>query len=508
MRKDIVRYSLSILCLGGVLACSNPGSDEEARFNKRIVELESTYWSHSATSQILLNRLQSQQSQVLWSTNFHTAAPVPVGAVGPSKYIDKLNGIVNNDSIGRVVKEAVADGMNVIYVIGDGMGNMHMALPIYMRRATGDPEPTMFERIMREGACGFNYTCTSEGIVTGSAASGTALACGEKTRMNMVGMNRDGEPMESAMALAKKNHFKTAVVSDAGITDATPAAFYAHSLNRDLESDIARQLFETKVADVVLGGGGSQFIPVGQEVSQLFNTDGTTYTSARKDSLNLFEAFATDQYNLCFTKEQMQNAPKDEKLIGLFAGGGLPPVIDRGQDNAEVPLVEEMAQQALEMISQDGHSYMAMIECARIDWEAHDNDLGSVYQAVEDMNRVLETAYAFYAKNPKKTLLLFTADHETGGLEIAYKKMPKEEEDRVELPAGGTWTNITNPLSFKDYQTELTRQTKSLSGILMESKTVESLQANLQKYMGVSISAEDAAMVLESRNSYKRYKDE
>ncbi len=507
MSKNIFRYGLSVLCLGGVLACSSPESPE-SRFNKRMIELESTYWSHSATSQILLNRLQSQQSQVLWSTNFHTAAPVPVGAVGPEKYTDKLNGIVHNDSIGRVVKEAIADGVNVIYVIGDGMGNMHMALPILMRRATGDQEPTMFERIMREGSSGYNYTCTSEGIVTGSAASGTALACGEKTRMNMVGLNRNGEPMESSLALAKKNHFKTALVSDAGITDATPAAFYGHSVNRDLESDIARQLFESKLADVVLGGGGSQFIPSGSELNKLFEADGVNFTSSRNDSLNLLEAFAADQYNLAFSKEQMQKAPKDEKLVGFFSGGGLPPVIDRGPDNAKVPLVEEMAQQALEMISQNQHSYMIMVECARIDWEAHDNDLGAVYQAVEDMNRVLETAYSFYEKAPEKTLLLFTADHETGGLEIAYKKMPKEDEDRVELAAGETWTNITNPLSFKDYETELKRQTKSLSGILMESKSVESLQENLQKYMGVSITADDAALVLESRNNYKRYKDE
>ncbi len=503
--KNIILLFLGVTALF-LNACTQSNNE---KLYKRLVNLESEFWFQRSTSQVLLNRIAGQETQIVWSTNFHTAAPVPIGSAGPKKYTQKLQGIVHNDSLGRVLKEAAKENINIILVIGDGMGNMHMALPVYKRYAEKNNAPTLFEKIMKEGTCGYLYTCTSRGLVTGSAASGTAIACGQKTMMNMVGVAPDGHKLESVLAVAKKSGYKTALVTNAGLTDATPAVFYAHSYNRNLEDLIAKQLLNSNLVDVALGGGGNRFLPQNCKLSDFIVSEkNNDFTSERQDSVNLIREFQQKGFQLCFSLKEMQSAPGNKPLIGLFSGGGMPPVIDRDESTANIPTVKEMAQKALEIVSTGNKPYFTMIECARIDWEAHDNDVGAVYQAVEGMNRVLETAYGFYKKNPQKTLLVFTADHETGGLEIAYRKMPKKQQEKKKLSTGETWTNDTNPLAFNDYIRILDRQKKAVSTILMLSYSAKDFQQNFKKYMGIKLSDKDAKLMYYSRNNYKRYKDE
>jgi alkaline phosphatase len=489
-----------------LLSACTKSNDE--KLYKRLVDLESEFWFQHSTTQVLLNRILGPETQIVWSTNFHTAAPVPIGAVGPEKYTQKLKGIIQNDSIGRVLKDAVKNDINVILVIGDGMGNMHMALPIYKRYAENNHEQTMFEKIMKEGTCGYVYTCTANGLVTCSAAAGTAIACGTKTMINMVGVDPDGHKLESALALAKKLNYKTALVSNANLTDATPAVFYAHSYDRDLENQIATELLSSNIVDVALGGGGNHFIPKGKKLTDcLPNEKSINFASERNDTVNLIQGFLQKGYNMCFNLDEMRKAPIDKPLLGFFSGGGLPAVIDMDESTANIPRVEDMARKALEIISAHNQPYFTMIECGRIDWEAHDNDAVAVYQAVEGMNRVLEVAYSFYKKNPEKTLLVFTADHETGGLEIAYRKMPENQAQHKQLSTGEEWINVTNPLSYEDYVRILDRQKKAVPTILAMSHNVEDIQKNFKKYMGIDLSDEDAKLMYYSRNNYKRYKD-
>ena len=155
-----------------------------------------------------------------------------------------LKSVNPNTRVAEVMKEALSDKVNVILVIGDGMGPGHFSLPVYMRLAKGDTLPTMFEKIMHEGDCGYLLTNPAGGLVTGSAAAGTALATGTKTRMDMVGVDTLGNPVKSALDVAVSLGMKTALVTDAAITDATPAAFYAHVIQRNLQPEIARQLAE------------------------------------------------------------------------------------------------------------------------------------------------------------------------------------------------------------------------------------------------------------------------
>ncbi len=494
---------LSIFILHGC----NLEETGEQKVNNALVKYESEFWYNRSLAHVLLNRMTSDKTQVIWSTNFHTSAPVPIGAVGPERFTKQLQGIIQNDSLGRILKKAVKENINVILIIGDGMGNMHMSLPIYLRYAQKTNKATWFEKIMSEGACGYLYTNTARGIVTGSAASGTAIACGEKTLMNMVGVDSTGTPLQNVMELAKQNKYTTAIVSDAGITDATPAAFYSHCYNRNLESNIAHQLFSSNTVDIILGGGGSQFIPQGSKLSDFYkNNTYSKYSSSRQDSINLLNSFANKGYELCFSLEEMQ-AASHKKILGLFDGGGLPAHISRNKNTENIPTVTQMGQKALEIASKDNDPYFAMIECARIDWESHDNDIVSTYVAVEEMNNVIGVAYQYYKQSPHNTLLIFTSDHETGGLEIAYKKVDQSQLETKKLKNGEIWENNTNPLLFKDYEAQLKGQSTTISHIFRISKSAEDLSNNLRKYAGININKEEADLLFYALNNYRRYKD-
>nr|WP_321450983.1 alkaline phosphatase [uncultured Carboxylicivirga sp.] len=498
--------ALILLVLVSCQQSANKDGIIDEKVHEVIVDKESGYWFKRSLAHALYNRLISEDSQVLWSTNFHTAAPVPLGAVGPQKYLKKLQGIVHNDYLGRVLKQAVNEGTNVILVIGDGMGNMHMALPVYKRYAEKSDEKTYFERIMAEGTCGYLYTSTARGLVTGSAASGTAIATGSKSLMNMVGLDTLGNALQSLMELSKSKGYFNTIISDAGITDATPAAFYAHTANRDWESDIAFQLAKSKCVDVVLGGGGSQFLPQGKVLCDYYSgSEYPDYHSSRKDSLNLFAQLKSRDFQLCFTLNEL-NSVVSGKVIGLFEGGGLPPAIDYNSKSASIPTVTQMAQKGLALSKESLQPTCTMIECARIDWEAHDNDVVSVYKAVEEMNNVLKIAYNQYRSNPAKTLLVFTADHETGGLEIAYKK--EHTYEKRTLSDNVVWENNTNPLHYHDYIQMLEGQDRTLSSIFASSGSAEELKQQLEKHAKVHLTSEEAALLFYARNGYQKYKKE
>ncbi len=510
MKKNIkVFLTLGIVWFAMGCSMNTPKSEiSDKDVHEKIVEKESGYWFKRSLSLVLLNRLIGEKTQVLWSTNNHTAAPVPLGAVGPDKYVRQLQGILQNDSLGRVMKEAVNDGVNVILVIGDGMGNMHMALPVYKRFGEHCKEKTYFEKIMAEGACGYLYTCTARGLVTGSAASGTAIACGKKTLMNMVAVDSLGNKLESSLKLAKEKGYTTALVTDAVITVATPAVFYGHSYNRDLESNIALQLANSKDVDVVFGGGGSQFIPANTKLNQFYSgADYPEFSSAREDSLNLFEILKNRGYKLCFTAQEM-NDLTESKVVGLFAGGGLPATIERNESNKTIPTVAQMADKALQLIDKGSNPYFTMIECGRIDWEAHDNDVVSVYKAVEEMNSVLSKAYLHYKQNPENTLLIFTADHETGGLEIAYKKVDDSEKESKVLNDSIVWGNNTMPLFFRDFERQMDSQDETMSRIISSSKTKAELRKNLKQHANIELTESEADLLFYAKHGYKKYKNE
>ena len=470
----------------------------------------STYYSsNSKQAHMILNRALSEESHIAWSTGNHTASPVPTGAVGPRKYTDQLNGLIQNTDIAKVSQKAIEEGINVIIVIGDGMGMNHMTMPIFMRMAEKSDEGTYFEKILNEGSCGITLTNPVNGLVTGSAAAATAIATGQKSYMEVVSVDTNGYPLKTSLELAEEKGFSTAIITDAGITDGTPAGFYAHMYNRDLENEIAEQLVHSKI-DIIFGGGAKRFIPKNTKLSdykyfkdrKLFNND----ESVRNDNKNLLYEFIDLGYDIISSENELLNlSNKTEKVLGLFNSGGLSAAIDRDIEVTGEPSLGLLTEKAFDILNNKNKNYFAMIEAGRIDWEAHDNDAGAVYFAVEEMNDILKLCYDEYNKNRNKTLLIFTADHETGGLSFSYTKRTENNKFVKKLKSGDEWFSKTDPLLFEEFK-KLKSQKQAIHKGFGKIKSINELYEWLNYNLGYNVTQEDAEAIFNTRKGYVKGK--
>jgi len=468
------------------------------------------YASNSKLAHLMLDRALSRESHIAWGTGNHTASPVPCGAVGPEKYIGKLNGLIENTEIAIVSHQAVKDGMNVILVIGDGMGINHMSLPIYMRIAEDSKEKTYFEKILNEGSCGIVLNNPVGGLVPGSATTATSLATGIKSYLEVLSVDTNGYPVKTTLELAKENNYSTALITDAGITDATPAAFYAHSFNRDLENKVAEQLVGKEV-DVIFGGGAKRFIPMNKQLKDYkyfinSNNMNNAY-SARGDEKNLLKDFEKNGYKIISNNNDLLklDPSNTNKVIGLFASGGVSAAIDRDNEDTGEPSLVLMAKKALDILKNKNLNYFMMIEVGRIDWESHDNDVGAVYRAMEEMNDILNLCYKEYKKNSKDTLLIFTADHETGGLSISYTKVSEENKFVKELKSGDEWFSKTDPLLFENF-IKIKNQKHAIYQDLSNAKSADELFKLINNNVDYHITRKDAEVIFTTRHHYKKGK--
>ncbi|HRD20308.1 MAG TPA: alkaline phosphatase [Fervidobacterium sp.] len=283
---------------------------------------------------------------------------------------------------------------NVILLIGDGMGLSQVYLT---QLAEGRPlEMTKTPYI------GLVTTYSANTWVTDSAAAGTALAAGFKTNNGMIGMLPNGERVPTIAEILKMYGVKVGIISTSRITHATPASFYGHVNNRDLENDLAEQLSKSNF-DVILGAGYGNFLP-------------KSLGGKRTDDKNLIANMVAQGYT--YTNKRSELATLDgKKVIGLFASSHLAPVANRPSDQ---PTLDEMTSKALELLSKDGTPFFLMVEGSQIDWEAHGNDPYGVWKETVEFDNAVKVALEFARKNPD-TLILVTGDHETGGLSIASK---------------------------------------------------------------------------------------
>ncbi len=468
------------------------------------------FWSKRKASHVLLNRILSDRANVLWSNGNHTATPVPLGAVGPAKYIKRLNGMYQNTNIAKVLKDAVKENMNVILVIGDGMGINQMSFPIYENVAKRSKEKTYFEKIMNEGATGLVLTNPHNSIVTGSAASGTAFACGSKTLIGMLGLDYEGKRLTSILDVAQSKGKSTGLITEANITDATPAAFYAHQIRRGEQAAIAKELIMENNIDVIFGGGGYFFIPKGTKFSENkefadINSE-LDAKSKRKDDLDLIKEAKGKNYTIINTKKELLKLDnKTEKVLGVFSARGINAVIDRDDEQTGEPSLVEMADKGIKILSKNKKGFFLMIEAARIDWESHDNDAGSVYKAAKEMNKVLKVCYDFYSKNKKKTIIVFTADHETGGLGISYTRYKNGKRIETPFSNGKKHSTTLNTLPFEEYL-KIGQQKKSVYKIFSKVKSKEELYKELNNAFNFEITKEDAEIIFNSINNYRKSK--
>ena len=272
---------------------------------------------------------------------------------------------------------------NVILIIGDGMGLAHIysAMTLY--------DGTM--NLEKAKKIGFVKTHSSDNYSTDSAAAGTAMATGTKTRNGMIGLAPDTTMLENLTEYLHKHGLVTGVVSSSSVTHATPASFASHNINRNNYYEIASDFVETQ-PDVFIGGGRKYF-------------------DSRQDGRDLIKELRKKRYDVVFELEDLLEV-NSTKLAGLLAPDHLPTISEGRGDMLAYGTLK-----AIETLSKDRDGFFLMVEGSQIDWAAHDHNTRYVIEETIDLDRTLGVALD-YARRLGETLVLVTADHETGGMTL------------------------------------------------------------------------------------------
>lgn len=291
----------------------------------------------------------------------------------------------------------------VFYFIGDGMGFSHIALAEAYNAAKDGKigsEPLCFTQFP---VMGMATSYSASNMITCSSAAGTALSTGFKTNNGMLGVAPDTTELESIAYKIHDAGYKVGIMTSVTIDHATPGAFYANSAARSDYYAIAAQLPESGFE--FFGGGGFQ---------------GLKKEDGRKP---IYEIVAENGYEVAFGKEEYE-AKKDsaEKIIYFQnkerAAEVLPYAFLRGEGDISLA---DVVTEAIEFLDND-KGFFIMAEGGQIDWAAHANDITNTIHETIDFDEAIQVAYGFYLKHPDETLIVVTADHETGGVTLGRTK--------------------------------------------------------------------------------------
>jgi alkaline phosphatase len=272
---------------------------------------------------------------------------------------------------------------NIILMVGDGMGVAQIYAGLTANHGTLNLE--------RCTTVGFHKNTATDNYVTDSAAGATAFACGVKTYNGAIGVDASGKPIPTILEIAERNGIATGLVATCSITHATPASFISHQPSRSLDENIALDFLKTDV-DVFIGGGRKFF-------------------SQRTDGLNLNDSLKSRGYQIVNSISEVQQISSgklaaflaDEQQSGFSAGRG-----DELVKSTEV---------ALRLLKNNKKGMFMMIEGSQIDWGGHGNDTQYIIDEMIDFDNAIGKVIDF-AKKDGNTLVVITADHETGGFTI------------------------------------------------------------------------------------------
>jgi alkaline phosphatase len=270
----------------------------------------------------------------------------------------------------------------VILMIGDGMGLAQINVAMIANRSLN---------LERAPVTGLVKTYSADNLITDSAAGATAMATGEKTKNGAIAVDTSGAPLTTLVELAESNGFHTGIIATSSITHATPAAFYAHNKTRNDEEGIAAALPYAGV-DVFMGGGRKYF-------------------NQRTDENNLINELKSNGYEMIGSLDDMDNAAAEK--IGYFVDDEHPVSYVSGRGN----FLPEATGKALNFLNNKNEQFFMMIEGSQIDWGGHANDLKYVITEMIDFDRAVGKVLDF-AEKDGNTLVIITADHETGGLAL------------------------------------------------------------------------------------------
>lgn len=297
-----------------------------------------------------------------------------------------------------------AQAKYIFYFIGDGMGtNQVLASEMYLAELEGriGRKQLLLTQFPYSGQVA---TFSASNGITDSAAAGTCLATGTKTNNGTLGLSPQKDTLRTIAEILQQQDYGIGIMTTVAIDHATPAAFYAKVPDRDQYYEIGTQLAYTNF-DFFGGAGFHQ--PVKQH---------------DKKAPNLYDLCEEQGYTFAHGYADAQNKMNANKLIltqttdGIDRtkqAGSLPYAIDRQEDALTL---RQIVSTAIPYLSQKHDRFFMMVEGGMIDYACHGQDGATAIGETLDMDAALEEAYRFYLDHPDETLIIVTADHETGGL--------------------------------------------------------------------------------------------
>ncbi len=282
----------------------------------------------------------------------------------------------------------------IFYFIGDGMGlTPVLCAETYNRTVLGNDQPLL---MLQFPVVSMATTYSASNTITDSAAAGTALATGHKTNNGMLGQTPDNTPVQSIATELKQQGYGVAIATSVAPDDATPGAFYAHVASRNQFYDITEDMAESNF-DMIAGGKLRGRAPEGKPgVREVLSNAGYSVVYGPKE-------WNEQKHN---DKVVLLNAPYHLDHIGY--------TIDSIQENLSLPFITKACIEHLEKVSPK--RFFVMVEGGLIDHALHPNDGGTAVKEVLNFDESLRLAYDFYLKHKDETLIVVTADHNTGGM--------------------------------------------------------------------------------------------
>ncbi len=300
-------------------------------------------------------------------------------------------------SLTLVVAEDIKPVKYVFLFIGDGLSiPQRMMTDEYLKRT--ENRGLLINQMDNQA---ITSTRAANAFITDSAASGTAIACGEKTNNGYIGMDATGKRrLESVAEVARDSGRKVGIISSVTLNHATPAAFYGHNISRGNDYQLGLDLIASNFD--YFGGGG------------ISNHNQNKNSMYKGDVYKLAEEAG---YTVRRSVEGIRALkPGAGKVIAIGASGALPYALDKTEADIRLP---EFVLQGIEMLDNPKGFFM-MVEGGAIDWLCHANDAAGSLAEVIEFDNAVKVAYAFYLKHPEDTLIVVTGDHETGGLTLGF----------------------------------------------------------------------------------------
>ena len=294
----------------------------------------------------------------------------------------------------------------VFYFIGDGMGFNHVSLTEYWLGHTQgvfDSRPLSFSQFP---VLGWAVTHSESNLITDSAAAGTALSTGNKTKNGMIATGPDSTALTSISYKIHDAGYKVGISSTVGINHATPAAFYGHNVNRGNYYEIASEIPASEF-EFFAGGGAIES------------------TGDDEDKVSVYEAIEKEGYVIAEGMDDFA-AKKDgtQKMMLLQKDGRLRTELPYAIDMKEHDMTQaDLVRASIDFLyDEGGEGFFVMSEGGRIDWASHGNDTKAVILETLSLSDAVAEAVRFYNEHPDETLIVVTADHETGGLTLSWEK--------------------------------------------------------------------------------------